>query len=150
MLITNHVLCGALIGLVAPNAAAAFGVGLASHFAMDAVPHYGEPGELNLPVARTDGLIGLSAMALATISAPRGHRLRVFAGMVGACLPDVDKPAMHFFGFNPVPRPIQDFHERIQPESKSRWPQEIAVAAAQAAAFLELKRRVKKIPTLHP
>lgn len=61
MLLTNHVLAGAAIGtLLRRRPALAFGVGVASHLAMDALPHFGLPGEPDaarrfLRIARRDG-----------------------------------------------------------------------------------------------
>ena len=39
MLITNHVLSGAVVGLTSPDALSAFRRGFVSHFVLDAVPH---------------------------------------------------------------------------------------------------------------
>ena len=41
VLVTNHVLSGAFIGRAAPGPVSAFAAGVASHFALDAVPHWG-------------------------------------------------------------------------------------------------------------
>ena len=41
MLLTNHVLSGALIGALVRRPAPAFALGVASHFALDTVPHWG-------------------------------------------------------------------------------------------------------------
>ena len=41
MLLTNHVLSGALIGAVVRRPVPAFVLGIASHFALDTVPHWG-------------------------------------------------------------------------------------------------------------
>ena len=42
MLVTNHVLSGSVIGAVVRRPAAAFALGVASHFALDATPHWGK------------------------------------------------------------------------------------------------------------
>ena len=71
MLLTNHVLSGALIGALTRRPLPAFAIGVASHFALDAVPHWGKWGSRRrfLRVAVTDGLISLAAMgALAALS----------------------------------------------------------------------------------
>jgi hypothetical protein len=134
MLVTNHVAAGAAIGaLLHRRPALAFAAGVASHIAMDCIPHWGLPREAAsherfLAVAKRDGLVGLAAVA--ALSGPaRGLRPAVLAGIAGATLLDVDKPARHFFDRNPVPAPIQDFHERIQREAPHRMRKEIAVAA---------------------
>ena len=91
MLITNHVLSGALVGAFAPGPVSAFGIGIASHFALDTVPHWGDEATF-LRVAVVDGLVGLAAMGtVARLTRPE-RRGRVVAGMLGACLPDADKP----------------------------------------------------------
>ena len=148
MLVTNHVAAGAAIGAVLHRRPGlAFAVGVASHIAMDCLPHWGLPREAAshdrfLEVAKRDGLAGLAAIAV--LSGPaRGIRPGVLAGIAGATLLDVDKPARHFFDRNPVPAPIQDFHERIQREAPHRMRNEIAIAAGLLglSAFLVARRR---------
>jgi hypothetical protein len=135
MLVTSHVLAGALIGrAVARNPVAAFGVGVVSHFAMDACPHWGlkDPqgvwSDEFMRVARCDGCAAMAAMALGAALAPGRSRRAVIAGMVGAALPDADKPMEYFFGMNPFPKWVQSFHGRIQREAPHRLPQEVATA----------------------
>jgi len=143
VLVTNHVLLGALIGHASPNAPAAFAAGVLSHPVLDAVPHWGETRPLSelLHVAVPDGLIGAGAMAVATVlTAPR-HRARVLAGMAGAALLDLDKPSNLFFGFSPFPAPVDRFHQRIQRESPHRMPQEILVGAVAALVVAAVTRR---------
>ncbi|HKN88923.1 MAG TPA: hypothetical protein VJ622_01460 [Acidimicrobiia bacterium] len=148
MLVTNHVAAGAAIGAVLHRRPGlAFAVGVASHIAMDCLPHWGLPREAAshdrfLEVAKRDGLAGLAAIAVLAGPA-RGMRTGVLAGIAGATLLDVDKPARHFFDRNPVPAPIQDFHERIQREAPHRMRNEIAIAAGLLglSAFLVARRR---------
>ena len=132
MLITNHVLAGALVGLASPGPVSAFAVGVASHLAMDVTPHWGDPDKsVFLKVAVVDGLVGLATMAYVARTTPGSRRGRVIAGMLGACLPDADKPSDLFFGRSPFPAAVDRFHIAIQRESRRRMPQEFAVAAAQ-------------------
>ena len=148
MLVTNHVFAGAAIGAVLHRRPAlAFAVGVASHLAMDCLPHWGLPRgpeshDRFLEVAKRDGLAGLAAIALLAGPA-RGIRSGVLAGIAGATILDVDKPARHFFDRNPVPAPIQDFHERIQREAPHRMRAELAVAAGLLglSALLVTRRR---------
>jgi len=147
MLVTNHVLAGAAIGAaLRKRPAAAFVVGVASHLAMDALPHWGLPpgesmaGSRFLRVARRDGTVGLTALLALTAGAGTGRRA-VLAGMAGATLLDVDKPARHFFGRNPVPARVQGFHDRIQRESPHRMPGEFLAGAALLAVSAGLLRR---------
>jgi hypothetical protein len=135
MLVTNHVAAGAAIGaLLHRRPALAFAAGVASHLAMDCLPHWGLPREPEshepfLEVAKRDGLAGLAAI-VALAGPAKGLRAGVLAGIAGATILDVDKPARHFFDRNPVPAPVQEFHERIQREAPHRMRNEIVIAGA--------------------
>lgn len=148
MLVTNHVLSGAVLaaaGLLARRPVTAFAVGAVSHFVLDRTPHWGNEGpELPLRVAVPDGLAGLAAMAAMTTLAPRDRRLAVLAGMAGAAAPDLDKPAELFFGASPFPAAFDAFHKRVQRESPRRMPQEFLVAAGLAALAAVLLRRASQ------
>jgi hypothetical protein len=63
------------------------------------------------------------------------------AGMVGAALPDLDKPARLWFGRSPWPRAVDEFHQRIQPEASGRAHIELLAAAGFGAAALSVLRR---------
>lgn len=143
MLLTNHVLSGALIGALARRPASAFAAGVASHFVLDAVPHWGDWGSIRrfLQVAVPDGLISLAAMGAFAALAPADRRAAVVAGMAGAALPDIDKPAKLWFGRSPWPRVVDEFHMRIQPEASGRAHIELLAAAAFGAAALSALRR---------
>ena len=137
MLVTNHVLAGAVIGAAAPRRpAAAFALGVLSHFALDAAPHWGKwTGRPTfMEVAVPDGLAGVAVMGAMTALAPRDRRLAVLAGMAGAALPDLDKPSVVFFGRSPFPRAWDLFHMRIQDEAPHRFKYELAAAALFGAA----------------
>lgn len=140
MLITNHVVSGAIVGAVAPGPVSAFAVGLASHFALDSVPHWGEE-RIFLRVAVVDGLVGLTTMSLIGAGTPRRRRAAVVAGMLGACLPDADKPSTLFFGRSPFPAAVDAWHISIQRESPRRLPQEFVVAGLGLLALRRLSRR---------
>ena len=131
MIITNHVLTGALVGHVAPGPASAFVAGVVSHVALDVVPHWGDEATF-LRVAVVDGLVGLTTMAVIAARTPRERRRRAVAGMLGACAPDADKPSTLFFGRSPYPAVVDGWHRAIQRESPRRLPQELAVAAVGA------------------
>lgn len=142
MLITNHVLSGAVIGAMSPDTIAAVGRGFVSHFALDALPHFGVDEEHFLKVAVPDGVVGLATIYLVARATPRGRLLPVLGGIFGACLPDVDKPARVFFGRSPFPRWFDRAHAAIQPEASHRMPVELAAAAGSCAALaLLLSRR---------
>jgi hypothetical protein len=143
VLLTNHVLSGALIGTLARRPVPAFAAGVASHFVLDAVPHWGKWGSRRkfLRVAVPDGLISLAAMGAITALAPAERRSAVLAGMTGAALPDIDKPARLFFGWSPFPAAVDSFHRRIQPEAAGRAHIELLAAGAFAVAALTVLRR---------
>jgi len=150
MLVTNHVLSGALIGAATGRPEVALGAGIASHFVLDAVPHWGDWGNdtaLFMRVAVRDGLTGLAVMGAFAAVAPPRVRLAVVAGMVGAALPDLDKPSKMFFGRSPFPRVVDNFHGAIQREARGRFPMEAAVGAGfAAAAIVALVARAKAKP----
>lgn len=150
MIVSSHVLAGALIGrALARHPAAAFAAGVVSHLAMDACPHWGSGQDpagraVFIKVAKCDGCAGLAAMAVGAGLAPGRTRRAVVAGMLGGAVVDADKPCEYFFDWNPFPRRFQRFHARIQNESPDRLPAEVAVAAALAAtvaATFVLSRR---------
>ena len=144
MLLTNHVLSGALIGALARRPLTAFAAGVASHFALDAVPHWGEWGSRRrfLQVAVSDGLISLAVMGgLAAVSSA-DRRAAVLAGMAGAAMPDLDKPGHLWFGRSPWPAAVDRFHMGIQDEAAHRLHVELLAAAALApAALIALRAR---------
>ena len=143
MLVTNHVLSGALVGYAVPGPAAGFAAGVLSHVVLDVVPHWGVPRPIHemMHVAVPDGLIGAGAMAVIALTTPAPRRVRVVAAMAGAVLPDLDKPSTVFFGGSPFPRALDDLHRAIQHESPRRMPQEVVVALLGAAAVTWLRRR---------
>jgi hypothetical protein len=153
MFVTNHVLSGALIGrALKRRPVAAFVVGVASHLVLDAVPHWGcdtsRPGgaEHFLAMAKRDGLLGLSAMAAATLVATKPARTASVAAMTGAVLLDLDKPLMHFFRRNPFPEVVCRFHEWVQKESPDGLANEfrfgVTFAAVDAVAAVIARRRL--------
>jgi len=143
VLITNHVLSGAVVGALSPDSLSAAGRGFASHFVLDSLPHFGLPEEHLMKVAVPDGLVGLAAIAVVARATPPGLRLRVLAGVFGACLPDVDKPARQFFGRSPFPAWMDRAHAAIQPEASHRLPIEVACAGAFSAALTTLLRSAR-------
>lgn len=143
MLVTNHVISGALIGAAVRRPVPAFALGIASHFALDAAPHWGEwasPGHF-LRVAVPDGLAGLAVIGAFAAVAPPQRRLAVLAGMAGAALPDIDKPSQLWFGWSPFPRAMDEFHAAIQREAPGRARYELAAGAVMTAAALALLRK---------
>ena len=146
MLLTNHVLSGALIGALARRPVPAFAAGVASHFVLDAIPHWGDWGSRRrfLRVAVPDGLVSLAVMGALTAAAPPERRAAVLAGMTGAALPDADKPTTMWFGWSPFPAAVDRFHARIQDESFHRAPVELAAAGLFAGAALAAIRHARR------
>lgn len=151
MFVTNHVLAGAAIGLaLGRRPAAAFATGFVSHLAMDALPHWGIPlcdpdrHAKFLRAAVVDGCVGLATMAAGTAVAGRDVRLATVAGMAGAALPDLNKPAGEFFGVDPFPRWFTKVHNDIQNESPNRLVAEIGVAVGLAAVVFGAHRWAAK------
>ena len=143
MLITNHVVAGAVIGAVVPRPASAFALGVASHFAMDAMPHWGHPDHsMFLKVAVVDGLFGLATMVTIARGRVPERRAAVVAGMLGACLPDADKPSDLFFGRSPFPAWVDEVHKRIQNEAHERMPFEAVGGLVGSFAARALLRRL--------
>jgi hypothetical protein len=142
VLLTNHVLSGALIGALARRPVPAFAAGVASHFVLDAVPHWGQWGSRRrfLRVAMADGLVSLAVMGAIAALSPAERRPAVVAGMAGAALPDLDKPSNMFFGWSPFPAAVNWFHGHIQDEAPGRAPFEALAAAGLAAAALAAVR----------
>jgi len=133
MIISSHVGAGAFVGMAIRRPGTALAAGFLSHLVMDAMPHWGLGPNTEsewMPIAKVDGVAGLSAMALLTASAPADVRLAVLAGMTGACLPDTDKVGRFFFGHSPWPSTFDRFHEKIQNEARHRLPREVATALA--------------------
>jgi hypothetical protein len=141
MLVTNHVLSGAAVGALVGEPALALPLGVASHFVLDSLPHWGrwDSRAFFLRIAVADGLTGLATMGAALAVARPERRVAVLAGMVGAALPDLDKPAQLFFGHTLWPRPVRDFHRRIQDEAPDRFlSHEVVAGAVFGTAFLTL------------
>ena len=141
MLITNHVLSGAVIGAVAPDVGQAAALGFMSHFVLDGLPHFGVDERHLLKIAVPDGLVGLATIAAVARATPRDRLLPVLAGIVGACLPDLDKPGRVFFGRSPFPGWFDAAHARIQDEEVHRFTTELAAAAVFTAALAALLPR---------
>lgn len=160
MLVTNHVLSGAVLGAVAKRPLPALAAGVVSHFVLDALPHWGkwDSEEQFLRVAVADGLTGLAAMGVVTRAVlkggggrgdrtgRRGLALAVLAGMSGAALPDLDKPASMLLGYQLWPGVVNRFHGRIQDEAPDRFVSHELVAAAGFAltAAAMIRRRARR------
>jgi hypothetical protein len=146
VLLTNHVLSGALIGARARGPGQAFAAGVVSHFVLDAIPHWGKWGTRRrfLRVAVADGLVSLAVAGAIAAASPSAQRPAVLAGMAGAALPDLDKPTRLWFGWSPFPRAFDRFHNRIQREAWHRGYVEVLAAAVLTPAALTALRPLKQ------
>jgi len=143
MLLTNHVLSGALIGALTRRPLPAFAAGVASHFVLDAVPHWGNLDWRHfLRVAVADGLVSLAVAGALAAASPSARRAAVLAGMAGAAVPDLDKPSKLWFGRSPFPAAFDRVHMGIQDEATHRFYVELLAAAALTpAALIALRAR---------
>lgn len=142
MLITNHVLSGAVVGALSSSKRGAFLGGLVSHAILDAIPHWGARSHRHfLTVAVVDGLVGAAAMAVIAKTSGKGDRGRVVAGMLGATVPDADKPWREVFGCSPFPTAVDRVLAAIQTESPDRMGREVLVGVIGAAVTAGVLRR---------
>ena len=150
MLATAHVLTGALIGrrVRRPGLAAAVGVG--SHLALDALPHWGvvtsEPGgrARYLRMAVADGFVLSGALVWIWRRFGAGPEL---AGALGALALDMDKPMAELGVTQLWPNFINLLHTGIQTQERPHhWPIDLFVASA-AFAGLRASAEIRDIPT---
>jgi len=154
MFVTNHVLSGVLIGrLFERRPISAFFVGLASHLALDAVPHWGcaltteADRDQFLRYAQRDGLLALAAVFGAVGAVDERSRPATLAAMAGTVLLDADKPLIHFLRWNPFPRVVEHFHARLQRESPHGMRNEVAfgLSCALAGALIAAHGRRRSV-----
>jgi hypothetical protein len=148
--VTTHVLAGAALGLASGRPLLGLLAGPPGHLAMDRLPHWGgyEGGVSDptfLRVAVVDGLVGLVAIGLVARATPQQARLPVLAGIAGAVLLDLDKPAQLFLGADPFPEPVQRVHKSVQRESPGWWPSDLAAAGLLAATLAAVLRRADRM-----
>lgn len=146
MLSTTHAAAGAVIGAACPNPAAAAIAGWFSHFALDAVPHWGsEDSRKFLRVARVDGLAMLALSCMLVTLAPPRRRCSVAAGLFAAVAPDLDKPVLHFFNRQLYPEALRRIHSRVQRgrESEDRLASEVLRLLLSAALSAQTIRHLR-------
>lgn len=138
MTATNHVLTGILIVSVVHNPVIALPLALLSHFALDALPHYGDRlNRLNSfkfkLVLGSDIYLALMVLVLMLILHPPHMWLLIFGGILGAS-PDLMWIPDFISALRGLPAPvygrIRRFHSKIQ------WYQEPKGAWVEAAWFV--------------
>lgn len=132
MTATNHVLSGAIIGLTVHNPVLAVPLALASHFILDAVPHYGNKnhtGRMFLTVLLADCFAATIFLLSLAILQPVHWPMAVICAITAAS-PDL----MWMSGWIREMRgqaqlkrgPIRRFHKKIQWAEKAKnYPAEI-------------------------
>jgi hypothetical protein len=140
MLSSNHVVAGGVIGLVCKrHPLAAVAVGFASHFALDALPHWGASSSEDFyRVARRDGVTGAVLLASTLVLAPRRARPALAGAMLASVAPDADMVLDYFFHRKIAPAWFTKAHVRVQQgrESGHRITQEVVSAGVGAAVLL--------------
>jgi hypothetical protein len=144
MLITVHVLAGAVIAEKTKTPVGAFAAGVLSHFVLDSIPHVGNISDRTYTrLAVADGLVGLATMITLIAREPVETRKKKTAGMLGACLPDIDKPGEMFVGSTLTPKPVRWVHGHVQTERKWLLVSDV-VTATLALRYLRARDRVKQ------
>jgi hypothetical protein len=142
VILSTHAVVGAAIATLFPDhPALAFASGVASHFAIDAIPHWDYPLRsistkrtapalaVNWGLLQDFGMITLDAglglaVALWLYASPAGLAA-VLLGALGAMLPDPLQLVHRLFPREPL-RTLQRFHVWIHSKRKLRWPLGIA------------------------
>lgn len=93
MFLTNHALTGCLIGLTLDDYELIIPASVASHFVMDAIPHWGMADlDLHSRLGRVLGFLDVAGTVIVTAAAASAHPQRaghVIAGSIGAVAPDL-------------------------------------------------------------
>jgi hypothetical protein len=145
MFATAHVCSGALLGRVVGRPFPAFVLGVASHVALDACPHWGmdvhaEGGRQRfLAIAAVDGIV--LTTALAWLARSNGRDPAALAGALGALSLDLDKPAAELGVSQLWPDRLHRLHLGVQThEAPGRWPIDLAVTLGSLAGLRRLHR----------
>ena len=150
MILGTHAIVGAAIGSLMPDhPALAFAGGIASHFAIDAIPHWDYPlraisvkpnssaMKLNWSLVRDLGLIAIDAgvgLAIAVwLYASPTAALAVLLAALGAMLPDPLQFAHRLYPREPL-RTLQRFHVWTHSKRALAWP----IGVSSQLAFIML------------
>ena len=152
ILSTHAVVGGALAGLFPSHPVAAFAVGFASHFVIDAIPHWDYPlrslsvargarnqARLTPALARDVALIGFDAivglaLAIGIFTTP-STIVAVLAGAVGAMLPDPLQFVHTLYPREPLAS-LQRFHRWMHTKRRLHWPIGVSSQVAFVAAVV--------------
>jgi hypothetical protein len=143
MILSTHAIVGGAIASLMPgHPMFAFVTGVASHFAIDAIPHVDYPLysitvsrsansalTVNWLLLRDFGLITLDAFAglaiVLWLYASPGAIVAVLAGALGAMLPDPLQLLQKLYPREPL-RSLQRFHVWIHTKRRMSWPLGVA------------------------
>lgn len=116
MILTSHMLVGAALGAHLPNIWTAFGLGLVSHYLLDAIAHWDYLSYVNIKnaVHRQKISIDLAILIITTLILVwwLGPKTIILAGILGALLPDGFELLYKNFGFKWL-KPLSNFHLMI-------------------------------------
>jgi hypothetical protein len=128
MLVTPHAVMGATIGALIKSRPAAVPLAVASHFALDMVPHWQETVAPYRPHAgtwlRAPLDLALAAGMTAFIARRSDDPGAVWRAACAAASPDLDFVLFAFPALAPAKGPVQVYvtwHSRIQRETASLW-----------------------------
>jgi hypothetical protein len=151
LILATHAVVGAAIASLIPNHPfGALVAGIASHFAIDAFPHWdyrlrsmfrgaekGAALPIDIGLVIDLGLIGLDAclglaLAIWLFSTP-ATIATILLGALGGMLPDPLQFAHRLYPHEPL-RSLQRFHSWIHSKTKLAWPLGVTTQAAFALA----------------
>ena len=134
MILSTHAIVGAAIASLMPGQPAlAFIAGVASHFAIDAIPHsdyrlrskIGRSRPAISVMVRDLGLLAIDAAAGLAVAlflyASPGATPAILLGAVGGMLPDPLRLAHRLYPREPL-RSLQRFHAWIHTKHRLTWP----------------------------
>lgn len=141
MLLTNHALTGAVIGLASGNPVVAAPLAFVSHFVLDSTPHFSLPWlDFKKRGGRIVGVLDCTGALIAYLSLLHffPHQwLVITVGVFFACLPDLLYLPDIFFNYIPSKKLLR-FHAKIQ---WSETPQGLITDAAWGSLMIYLLSR---------
>jgi hypothetical protein len=153
MILSTHAVVGAALASQMPShPVAAFVVGFASHFVIDAIPHWDYPlrsislgagarNDVRMTAARIRdlaliGFDGLAGLTLAiTIFGTEADIVAILSGAVGGVLPDPLKFAYTLYPREPLAT-VERFHNWIHSKRALNWPLGVSSQIAFASAMI--------------
>ena len=159
MILATHAIVGAAVASQIPNhPITALVAGIASHFAIDAIPHWDYPlrsilrGSKGSPLTLDKGMLvdfsliaidGLAGLAIAlSLFAQPSALLTILLGALGGMLPDAFQFVHRLYPREPL-RTVQRFHIWIHAKQKLDWPVGIASQLAFNAAVIQLAAELR-------